>query len=208
MTNLTHEQEMELVNMCPKEEGKEKIVEHYNGLIEIVIRKIYRQNGLDVSTDTVWGIRNETYIRLFDKQCRRLKQWNPNKVKKSLSLKNWIAMIARQTAMDHIAKERSAVTSTMNYTVSIDAVEQMFQEESHETRVEKKMELHILNELLDQLTGTQKFIFKLYYLEKKPLSREDIAEMTGRSLNSVDGLLNRARAQLIDLMKDYENKKN
>ncbi len=104
MKRLTREEEAALLYECLFccRKGKEKFARQYWKLVFHTIRKslnYYKRSDL---FGDIEDIRNEAFIRLFDKDCRKLWQYKLPYEGGKTSLAGWIMLITTQTVTDYI----------------------------------------------------------------------------------------------------------
>ncbi len=175
---------------------KEKITRRYYKPIEKAVRKVLSRNMAFPPREDVEDLRNEAFVRLFDKECRRLKQYD---AVKKLSPLGWIIMIANQAAWDFLEK-RKGLSQQPVPLEEFNEKPDLKNLGKEEKSLEYRETLRLIEEKLGELTPEQRLVFKFYFYDGKSLP--EIAELMHRNINAVYGLKYRAIEKLRKLIKD------
>ncbi|MEE4358003.1 MAG: sigma-70 family RNA polymerase sigma factor [Desulfococcaceae bacterium] len=203
MKAISKEEEEQILDECLKQGKKEGIVRQYYRLILKIVRDRVEKESLFYSREDIDDIVHDVFVRLFDNHCRRLRQYDPVKGK---NLAYWIILISLQTASDFITrKKKDKVFETESEeTDENDPVRGLKYEinlQQEENRMEARSELRQIIRLTEQLTPEQQLVMQLSFFDKPPLTPEEIAEMTGKSIKAVYSLKFRAVQQLKELLR-------
>lgn len=130
------------------------------------------------------------------------------KFKGQSSLYTWVCRIAINKSLDHIRyKQKKKRSGWFINRQSLDDPDNFLQP-GHIKHPGIQMEDRELAELfyaaIDQLPGRQRSAYVLFNLENH--SYEEIADILETTKSSVDSLIQRAKAKLRKLLKDYYNK--
>jgi RNA polymerase sigma factor (sigma-70 family) len=97
---LSPEQEYQLLFDVIVNDKKERLVEQYYNLIHYFVRKkLISIKGI-IENDQDIELTNEVFIKLFDKDCDRLKKYQPELG----NLSGWIIVITIRTVIDEMRK--------------------------------------------------------------------------------------------------------
>lgn len=201
---LSLEQELKLFGECKKcAENKkncsvkDKIVRQYFHSVQNVVRKVlFRKTGRCLKED-IEDLRNEIFARLFDKGCRRLKQYDADK---GLSPGSWILLISNRILLNIL--EKKDPHSISGYKNLIPIKEELFSDKKQEW-LETREDLGLIESALEKLLSSQRMVIKLRYFDE--MSLPEIAVLMNRSANAVYNLKFRAISQLRKLMQETED---
>jgi len=113
MNQLTIAQEQKLLHECIENNRKDLFIREYWTLIYHVVKKtirlfpILRDKYSDESE--IKMLRNEIILKLFEKDCQRLKSF---KHKFRIRLSSWIIMLTARLVMDFLKKEVLRLTES------------------------------------------------------------------------------------------------
>jgi len=102
MIRLTPSEEYELLREVIVLNKKEKLVQQYWNLVYHIVRKTLNRKRIVFVKDDIEELRNEVFIRLFDRDCRRLRQFREEG---GLNLSGWIILVASSTVLDCLKKK-------------------------------------------------------------------------------------------------------
>lgn len=143
---------------------------------DMIYRYIYRYIGNKVDSE---DIAIETFVKFHH---------NIDKVDASRNIRAYLFRIAHNLVVDFFRKYK--------YTVQLNEDIATGSEEGRDTEKE------LIHELLEKLPDTYRDLIILKYLEK--YSNEDIADIKGKSLDSIKSSLKRARKKLIKLFNKLQ----
>jgi RNA polymerase sigma factor (sigma-70 family) len=187
--SIDPEQEKIILNECLVMRQMEGLVREYGTLIKATIRKTFRLVGISIVTEDVEDVCMEVFVRLFDNNCKKLRQFNPEK----LRLSGWIKLIANQTTIDEIRRKDPHAISRRNERVMIEEVNHLLKyhyEENHEM-VEK---LGMVIETLEEMLPNDRMVLKMFYCEH--LSLEEVSKKIGKTKKTTQTVKDRARVRL------------
>ena len=102
MKRLTTEEERELLHECIVKGRKDELAEQYLNLVYETIRKTLILKNVQSTDEDIKELRNEVFLKLFNKDCRKLKQFKEGA---GLSLASWIMMITSRSVLDVLRKK-------------------------------------------------------------------------------------------------------
>ena len=193
--NATREKEKNILRACLREGDMEGLVREYGGLISATVRKTLKLAGMLTSEQDVEDGAIEVYIRLFSDDCRKLRQFDPEK----LSLGGWIKLIANQTAIDELRKKDPHSVSRQNERVMIEEVYHLLRHNT-EDAFEVKERLRIVIESIEQMLPNDRWVLKMFYLEH--LTLEEVAVKLGKSKKTTQTVKDRARNRLLKKLEE------
>ncbi|MCB4808817.1 RNA polymerase sigma factor [Tamlana sp. 62-3] len=145
-------------------------------------------------------IAQEVFVEVFN---------SINKFKGNSKLSTWIYRIATNKSLEFIrkrnAKKRFAFLQTiMGNDIPVDKTN-YFTEMNHPgILLENKEESETLFRAINQLPESQKVVFTLCKVDDK--SYQEVAEITGKSISSIESLMFRAKKNLQKLLENFYKK--
>ena len=102
MIRLTPSEEYELLREVIVLNKKERLVQQYWNLVYHIVSKTLTRKRIAFLRDDIEELRNEVFVRLFDRDCRRLRQFRE---KGGLNLSGWIILVTSTTVLDCLKKK-------------------------------------------------------------------------------------------------------
>jgi len=183
------EKQQQILDECLLEDKKERLVIEYGDLIYYTIRKTLLFYNLHFTKEDIEDLRIEVFIRLFDNDCRKLKQFDPKK----LNLAGWIKLIANQTTLDEIRKKDPYALSKQKGRVFIEDVQESF-DFDEKSRLDARQMLMLIHETIEEMSLQDKTILKLFYYQQLSLSQ--VASIIGKNNRSTQVAKSRAKKKL------------
>jgi RNA polymerase sigma factor (sigma-70 family) len=172
----------------------------YTEYVEVIRRTVVRKlQSLSIGPpllSEVEDICNDIFTRIFADNCRVL-----SSVRTPGSIRAWLVTLARHNTVDYVRKwagrgRLSAVEVREEHEVyGSDCGQQAMTGERDE----------VLSRCLSALSDEERLILNLFFMHGRKYV--EIAEMTGRNVNTVSAKLRRAKAKLRRLLEEehYEN---
>ncbi len=202
-TNPIREQERWLLQECISLDRGDKLIRRYWNVVHLTIQKTFVLKGMLFIQEDVEDLRNEVFLRLFDNNCKKLRQY---KADRGLSLAGWIRMIAAQTVIMYIRKKDRAGRLGSNDMISLDKSEEETGNvpaqamEALIRRLDARERLLQVAETVRRLPHMRRLILELHLWGG--LSLQDIAFLTNKTLGNIYTIRCRAMAQLKELMME------
>lgn len=187
--SLNRDKEKNILHECLVMDKMEGLVKEYGNLIKATVRKTFMLAGLSIIPEDIEDVCMEVYMRLFSNDCKKLRQFNPDK----LSLPGWIKLISNQTTIDEIRKKDPHSVSKNNERVMIDNIYHTLKYNS-ESNYEAKEKLGIVIETIEEMLPNDRKVLKMFYYEQ--LSLEEVAAKIGKSKKTTQTVKDRARRRL------------
>jgi len=110
------------------------------------------------------------------------------------SLSTWLYRITVNKCLDHLRAKKRRKYSLFSQFFTTTAIENKPAFDHPGIKLENRENARYLFEAIETLSHNQKTVFILAYVEE--LSQKDIAEIMGISVNAVESLIQRAKANL------------
>ena len=183
------EKQQQILDECFGEDKKESLVIEYGDLIYYTVRKTLLFYHLNFSKEDIEDLRIEVFIRLFENNCRKLRQFDSKK----LSLAGWIKLIANQTTLDEIRKKDPYALSKQKGRVLIEDVQETFNVDE-KSRLDARQMLMLIHATIEEMSLQDKTILKLFYYQQ--LSLPQVASIIGKNIRSTQVAKSRAKKRL------------
>ncbi len=196
MKKLSQEEERRLLAECILGDGKEKLVRQYWRLVFKAVQKTIDLKGASFSVEDVEDIRNEVFVRLFDRGCKRLRQYKEGA---GLSLASWITLIANRTTLNFLRQKGFDSLTWRNSRIPIeDELVRRREGESAHAKYEKEERLLLIQKSMEALAPGDRLILKLHYLHGLPLP--EVASYLKKTVGAVYTAKSRALNRLRKLV--------
>ncbi len=195
MKRLTPEGEQRLIHDCIVHGNKDKLVRQYWNLVHYTIHKVFEIKNIPFTQEDIEDMRSEVFVQLFQKECRKLKQYKESGGRR---LSAWIALIANRTALNFIRKKGFDGISWQFMRIPI-GDEFMPEKKNSDLEHEKKEQLHLIQDNMERLGSGDRLILKLHY--NHGLSIQEIASYTHRTVGATYTAKSRAMGRLKGLVK-------
>ncbi len=199
MKKLSTQEESKLLFECLFccKKGKEKFVKQYWKLVLYTINRTRNKYGGMNLFEHTEDIRNETFIRLFDKDCRRLWKYKSPYEGGKASLAGWVMLLTSQTYIDYLRHLLSRNKDTRDD-------DPQEPNESHDWLNKTKQLIH---DNLEELPAKDRRLLKLRYFfgyssrEIAMLSQEDFGPGLPKTPGAVDTAIMRVKEKLKQLIE-------
>lgn len=187
--NVNPEKEKAILHECLVKGNTQVLVREYGGLICNTVRKTLLFAGVVFMQEDIEDLQADVYIRIFDNDCRRLRQFNPDK----LSLAGWIKLIANQTTINEIRKKdphaiakRSEKVLLEDFLVTMDS-----DNGKHFETLEK---MRAVKAAMAEMKPRDRDVIRLFFFQQ--LSLKEVAKTIGKNAKATQAVKNRARKRL------------
>ena len=174
MKRLSLEEERQLLHECIVCGKKHKVVQQYWNLVYYTVRKTLIIKNVPFIVEDIEDLRNEVFVKLFDKGCWRLKQYRK---KLGHGLAGWIALITNRTVLNYLRKRGFDSLSWQNSKVQIEEDHRLKQEEINLETMEDKRLIH---DAMEKLPSRDRLVLKLHYYHE--LSLPEVASAIHRTV--------------------------
>lgn len=197
MKRLSTEEERILLYDCLFCCQREAFITHYWRLVECTAAKVFSLKGTSHTQNDIEDMRNEIFLKLLEKNCKKLWQYKDGRGR---SLAGWIIMIANQTVLADFRSKGILNTANQSKRTPLDEAFGLSAAENHP--YDMKEQEHILRSAMDELSAKSHLILKMYYFHG--LTLETIA----RYLKMKKGAVYTAKSRALNQLKKNVKKKN
>ena len=192
MKRLSPEEERQLLYECIICGKKEKLVQQYWNPVYHIVRKTLTMKNVHFTHEDIEDLRNEVFVKLFDRGCRRLRQYREEL---GHGLAGWIALIANRTVLNYLRKKGFNSLSRKNTRVPIEEIPDL---KHKNNRLEVMEERRIIQDAMEKLPSRDRLVLKLHYYHE--LSLPEVASLIHTSVGAIYTIkfraIERLRAQI------------
>lgn len=198
MKKLSKEQQLEILRDCLGDCSHcNHLIRQYHRLIGKAVRKSFTVKNLPFpENDVLEELVNETWLNIFDKHCKKLKQYQPDKGK---GLSGWLSMIAYQTAAMYLRKNKTNSVPLEEDNKEL-LKEMMKISKNTERQIESSEQLYIIRKYMEEeLTDQERLVSKLHFLDG--LSYQEISELLNKKADLIYPLISKAKKKIKDCLE-------
>ncbi len=193
MKQLTKFEEKQLLYECLFCCRKDRLARQYWYMVHAAVQKLLAQRDFHYSMEDVENLRNDVFARLFEKNCKKLWQYDEHQ---KCSLPGWILLITSQVVLYELRKNGFDVLTSRQKRVEFDFLKFEKRLDADPDDIEAKFKL--IYDTMKKLKPKDSLILKLYYLDE--INREKCAEYLHMSVRAFDTAKSRAVQKLKDLV--------
>lgn len=149
-------------------QAQEMLVRKFSNLIYSTIMGAMRAKNAGLSQSDVEDLHSLVFVKLFDRRCRKLRQYRG---KNGCSLASWIRMVAVRTFLDHLRQAKDALARPERV-LPLEALPAM---ETNVASALESLEAHeqrqILTAAMQTLSPRDKLVIRMHCLEGYPLKQ-------------------------------------
>ncbi len=179
----------------------EAFVRTFSSLVYRCIQHVYRTRELPIRFEDIEDIHNTIFLKLFEHQCKRIKQYQGSN---GCSVSSWIRILAVRMVIDHLRKERVDALTHENAQRPIEILEKEGANRNPAVeRMEAQEQWRMIHKGLEALSTRDRLFIKLHCMEG--LSIGDVADMLGLTVNNAHSVKHRALKRLKAATEGQEN---
>ena len=171
---------------------QETFVRQFSDPVFRTVQYTFRTKNIRYSQSDVEDLHNTVFVKLFERQCKKLKQYRGDN---GCSLFSWIRLITVRTVIDHVRKVSKDAITRRDEVLPLETLTDK-KEEAPEawTLLEKAEQYRLIKEGMQALIPRYRIFIKLHFL--KGLSIREVADIIGTSEANAHSLKHRAIKQL------------
>jgi len=170
----------------------EALVCRYSDPVYRVVQYTFKTRNISYSQQDLEDLHNSLFLALFEKQCKKLRQY---KGKNGCSLYSWIRMITVRTMIDHLRKEGVDALGRQKKDLPDEVVESLSTEQPEPwADIDRKDQWRMVKDRMKDLLPRDSLFLKLHFLEG--LSIGEVASVMGLSESNAHSLKHRAIKRL------------
>jgi len=175
-----------------RNDALEELVSRYSDPVYRVVQYTFKTRNVSYSQQDLEDLHNSVFLGLFEKQCKKLRQY---KGKNGCSLYSWIRMITVRTVIDHLRKGGVDALGRQKKDLPDEFVESLRTEQPEPWNdIDREDQWRMVNEGMKELLPRDRLFLKLHFLEG--LSIGEVVDVMGLSDSNVHSLKHRAVKRL------------
>jgi len=148
--------------------AQDAFVRRFSNLIYQIVQGTLRARNLSLPKPDLEDLHNTVFVKLFEKRCRKLRQYQG---KNGCSISSWIRLIAVRTILDSFRKDRTDILTRRENIVTLDSVVNMAGEAPGQWAfMENAERSKLMQKGLQRLPARDRLLLKLHCEEGLSLS--------------------------------------
>ncbi len=184
-------EEKALLHACLEQGRREAVVGEFWDLVARVAQSLLSFYRVPHDRRDVEDLRQETFLRLFADDCRRLRQYDPEK---GTGLPGWIKLVASQTVLGELRKNGMMDMKKRNFRLRIEDVAPAFRIDQ-EDRLDARQMLALTEKAMRRLPEADRRIVEQLYFDCRSL--DEIAAAMGKSSEAARVMAYRAKRKIL-----------
>jgi RNA polymerase sigma-70 factor (ECF subfamily) len=173
-------------------EAADTLVRRFSSLVYRAIQHTLIVRQVSFTKEDLEDFHNTVFLRLFEKGCKRLKQYQG---RNGCSLATWIRLITVRSVLDHLRKKGVDSIACRNAQVALDEVYGLKGDECNGlTLLEREEKVRLLSQGIQKLPARDRLLLKLHF--HQGLSVEEIAGAMQITIENVYVVKHRAIQRL------------
>ncbi len=194
MRKLTPEEELEVLNECIEHKRCERLARQYWNLIYRTVEKTFIYKSMPLIKEELEEVQQDVFVRLFDDNCRRLRQYRPDGGR---NLAGWIILIANRTALNHLRGRDPHGIISHKYLTVFEELKEKPDSRREMERIEARQSLLKLLNAVGKLPPLEQEVFNAHFFDG--LDLPDIAKNMGKEIGNIYTIKSRAIKHLKNL---------
>lgn len=195
--NRSFQEDRQLLSKCFSGDGKasETLVRKFSDLVYRSVQYTLMARHVPFNKQDLEDLHNTVFLRLFEQECKKLKQYQG---KNGCSLASWIRMIAVRTVLDHLRKKGVDAMVWQKKCLPLEDLPELKADEVEPgVEVENAEKERLLREGMRSLPPRYRLFMKLHLEQGLPVA--EVAEAMRLSVGNAYTLKHRA----IEKLKSY-----
>lgn len=147
--------------------GSELFVQQFSDLIYRSVQHALRVKDIPYSKADIEDLHNTVFVELFDKGCKKLKQYEG---RNGCSLASWIRLIAVRTVLNHLRKKGVDAIASRKQRVPLDDIPEIKSDEMEAlTSMEEAERKRLVRDGIRRLAPRDRLFMKLHFEQGLPM---------------------------------------
>jgi RNA polymerase sigma-70 factor (ECF subfamily) len=188
------QEDRELLSQCLAGNGRasETLVRRFSDLVYRSVQYALVTKHVSFSKDDLEDLHNTVFLRLFEHNCKKLRQYQG---KNGCSLASWIRMITVRTVLDHLRKKGVDTMVWQKKRIPLEEVPELKAEEGEiGARIDNEEQKRLLQDGIQRLPTRDRLFIKLHL--DQGLSVAEVAETMQLSIGNAYTVKHRAIQRL------------
>lgn len=196
---MTETTDREIIDGCINGDRtlRDMFVRRFSSLVYSAIQGVFKVRQRPMAREDLDDLHNSVFMVLFDRDCRKLTQYEG---RNGCSLASWVRMIAVRHVLDEFRKQGHALRVNEDI-ASLDFIADVIPDEpSPLAHIENKERMQVIEKALEQMLPRDRLVIRLHCFDEWPLDK--VAGMMNVTANTVYSIKNRAIQRLKDKIGD------
>ncbi len=188
------DEDRRLISQCAAgdKQGSEAFVRKFSSLVYWAVQNLLVLRHVRFTSDDLEDLHNTVFLKLFENQCKRLRQYKGDK---GCSLATWIRTIAVRLTLNHLRKKGLDSMEGRDQLVPLEDVPHLTEERADPWKfLEASEQEHLLRDGIRSLPPRDRLFLKLHF--DKGLSIPQVAETMSVSVQNAYTIKHRAIQKL------------
>jgi len=175
-----------------KKDGWDAFVVRYSNLIYHSLYQTFKAKNFFFQSQIIDDLYQDVFLSLIKDDYKKLRQF---KGKNGCTLSSWLRMIASQTAIDFMRKQKQTVLLEDTPSEGKSLIDTLSNNSDLPSESYEKAERYqLLRKLIEELTPKDRLLFELYYHQELP--DEEVAQIMNLSIDAIYMRKNRFKEKL------------
>ncbi|MEE4359204.1 MAG: sigma-70 family RNA polymerase sigma factor [Desulfococcaceae bacterium] len=195
MNRLPFSEKYRMLAECARHNRCDEFVLHYWELVYGTVRKIFDIKNIPYDAKDIEDLRQEIFIRLLEKERKRLKAYDESK---GAGIEGWLILISTRITLNYIRRKDPHSPGHQAIRIPIEEMVCELNPRQETDKAEARLLLSRIMEILPELPPTERLVFKLHYFDG--LSFPEIEESLHKELGNIYVIRSRAMKKLKEMM--------
>lgn len=181
--NRSFEEDRQLLSKClaGSRSASENLVRRFSNLVYQSIQYTLISKHVSYNKHDLEDLHNTVFLRLFDRKCKRLRQYQG---KRGCSVTTWIRMIAVRTVLDHLKQKGVDAIASKKDRVPLEKLPELKAgADDVLAEMEKLDRKQLLQAAIKKLPPRDRLFVRLHF--NQGLSMSEVAEIMQLSLGNI-----------------------
>lgn len=190
-----NQKEKEILDECAHFNNCERLLCQYWEIVRFTVIRAFQARHVHFTQDDIEELRNDVFVRLFEHDRKKLKQYDESF---GLTLRNWIRLIANQTVGMYLRKKDRIGYLGVSRLIPIEDSDEEFGSIDEMPRYDARQVLMMLEEMMKGMSHAERLVLQLHF--EQGLSWQEVASALHRNINNIYQIRHRALKHLKEIL--------
>jgi len=191
-----HQEEKDMLDECINHNKCERLLCRYWEIVRFAVLRAFQLRQVHFTEDDIEELRNDVFVRLFEHDRKKLRQYDESL---GLTLKSWIRLIASQTVGMYMRKKDRIGYLGTSRLIPIEDLNEEFGSTDEMPRYDARQALILLKEMMTEMSDTEQLVLQLHF--EQGLSWQEVASALNKNITNVYQIKHRALKHLKESLK-------
>ncbi|HAO21469.1 MAG: hypothetical protein BWK80_47110 [Desulfobacteraceae bacterium IS3] len=192
-----NQEEKNILDECIHVNKCERLLCQYWENVRFTVIRAFQVRHVHFTQEDIEELRNDVFVRLFEHDRKKLKQYDESF---GLSLTSWIKLIANQTVGMYLRKKDRIGYLGVTPLIPMEDLDEAFTSVDEMPRYDARQILMLLQEMMKGLSHNERLVLQLHF--EQGLSWQDTASALNRNINNIYQIKHRALKILKEIIKN------